>query len=194
MLRRSQEGTEASVTPGSSLPLSACSIENVGRDVRDGFQIESRAFISIRSSGLLTGVSDACRSEMRRATCLMVMPTTRAEEAMVRMHGAATLDRRWPEASSEPRVRPLPRDGDILASKRTARADVYMISIVPSTEYQSVRRHSDAIETVRTLARQLRVDGWFTCDHTHFARIVVHRPQRLTPTAAPTDSVQNHSF
>ena len=106
------------------------------------------------------------------------------------MHGVTTLDR--VETSPATRFRPVLRDGDVLASKRTARADVYTISIVSAREYKSARRYSEAIESVRVLARQLQVDGWFTCNHTHFARIVAHRPQR-----SPADgrgAGQNRSF
>jgi hypothetical protein len=37
-------------------------------------------------------------------------------------------------------------------------------------------RYAEAIDAVRKLAAQRRVDGWFTCNHTHYARIAHTRP------------------
>lgn len=71
--------------------------------------------------------------------------------------------------------RTTPAAGDVLASRRSARADVYAISIVPAERRTVAPRYSDAIRTVRELARQLRVDGWFTGDQTHYARIASYR-------------------
>lgn len=68
-----------------------------------------------------------------------------------------------------------PQAGDVLASRPTARADLYAISIVPAAAHVTARRYSEAIETVRELARGRRVDGWFTCNHTHYARVAAHR-------------------
>ena len=67
--------------------------------------------------------------------------------------------------------RTLLQAGDVLASARTARADVYTISIVPAAAHLTATRHAEAIDTVRELAGALEVDGWFTCDHTHYARV-----------------------
>jgi hypothetical protein len=107
------------------------------------------------------------------------------------MHGVAALD--WAEASSVRRFRPVPRDGDVLVSKRSSRADVYTISVIPATEYKLARQHSEAIEAVRELARQRQVDGWFTCNHRHFARIAAYRPQH-SDVNGTADSRQNRSF
>ena len=75
-----------------------------------------------------------------------------------------------------PDVRRLtPQTGDILASERTARADVFAISIIPTDSDITVTRYSAAIERVQELARARRVDGWFTCDHTHYARVASYR-------------------
>lgn len=74
---------------------------------------------------------------------------------------------------SDRRSRPVP--GDVLTSERSARADVYEISIVPADSRAVVSRYSEAIETVRALAQELRVDGWFTSDQTHYARVASHR-------------------
>ena len=67
------------------------------------------------------------------------------------------------------------RRGDVLASARTARADVYTISIVPAAAHLRATRHSEAIEKVRELARGLEVDGWFTCNQTHYMRVASFR-------------------
>ena len=71
--------------------------------------------------------------------------------------------------------RSAPQAGDILASERSARADVFTVSIVPTGSGVTVTRYSAAIERVRELARTGRVDGWYTCDHTHYARIASDR-------------------
>ena len=76
--------------------------------------------------------------------------------------------------SPKPR-RPAPRSGDVLVSRPTARADVYAISVIPSEARIVAARYQDAIEKVDRLARGLAVDGWYTCDHIHFARIARHR-------------------
>ena len=68
-----------------------------------------------------------------------------------------------------------PTAGDVLASRPTARADRYDISIVPAAAHVTARRYSEAMEKVRELARASRVDGWFTCNHTHYARVATHR-------------------
>jgi len=36
-------------------------------------------------------------------------------------------------------------------------------------------RYQDAIDAGRLLARGLAVDGWFSCDHTHYVRIATYR-------------------
>jgi hypothetical protein len=74
--------------------------------------------------------------------------------------------------------RPTPRAGDVLASGRTARADIHTISIVPADARTIVARYSEAIEKVRELARELRVDGWYTSDHTHYVRVATYRDDK----------------
>lgn len=69
-----------------------------------------------------------------------------------------------------------PQTGDILASERSARADVFTVSVVPNHGSETVMHYSDVIELVKTLARARRVNGWFTIDHTHYARVASHRP------------------
>ena len=71
--------------------------------------------------------------------------------------------------------RPAPTSGDVLVSRPTARADVYAISVIPSEARIVAARYQDAMEKVDELARGLAVDGWYTCDHVHFARIARHR-------------------
>ena len=80
-----------------------------------------------------------------------------------------------PNRPSPERRRSAPQAGDILASERSARADVYTVSIVASDQEVTVRRYSAVIELVETLARERRVDGWFTNDQTHYARVAHHR-------------------
>jgi hypothetical protein len=72
-------------------------------------------------------------------------------------------------------LRAIPTPGDVLASRPTARADWYDISIVPAAAHVTTRRYSEAIEKVRELARVSRVDGWLTVNHTHFTRVATHR-------------------
>jgi hypothetical protein len=79
------------------------------------------------------------------------------------------------QTSGMPSRRPFPQAGDVLASRPTARADIYAISVVPTKAKLVPMRYDAAIERVRELARALSVDGWYTCDHTHFARIASHR-------------------
>lgn len=59
-------------------------------------------------------------------------------------------------------LRSVPQAGDVVASRPTGRADLFTISIVPATAHLSAARHSEAIETVRALARDRNLDGWFT--------------------------------
>ena len=94
------------------------------------------------------------------------------------MLGTAVDDRPSREVPSTRRFRSAPKDGDVLVSKRTARADLYTISIVPGAGNTRVRHHSEAIEKVQELSAQLGVDGWFTCNHTHFACVAMHRTER----------------
>jgi hypothetical protein len=68
-----------------------------------------------------------------------------------------------------------PQAGDIIACERSARADVFSITIIPYHSEVIVARYSEAIERVHELARTRRVDGWYTCDHTHYARIAGYR-------------------
>jgi len=79
------------------------------------------------------------------------------------------------KASGVPSLRQYPQSGDVLASRPTARADIYQISVVPTEAELVPMRYDDALERVRALASALAVDGWYTCDHTHFARIARHR-------------------
>jgi hypothetical protein len=68
-----------------------------------------------------------------------------------------------------------PQTGDILASERSARADVFTVSVVPNHGQESVMHYSDVIELVKTLAHARRVNGWLTIDHTHYVQVASHR-------------------
>ena len=93
-----------------------------------------------------------------------------AREAYVTVRGESSNT-----ASGMPSRGRFPQPGDVLASRPTARADVYEISIVPTRADLVAMRYDDVMERVRQLARVLSVDGWYTPDHIHFARIVSHR-------------------
>lgn len=71
--------------------------------------------------------------------------------------------------------RSAPQAGDILVSERSARADVFAISVIPSDSDVTLTRYSAAISRVQELARARQVDGWYTCDHTHYARVASYR-------------------
>ena len=71
--------------------------------------------------------------------------------------------------------RSVPMEGDVLASRPIARADLYWISVVPAAAHLTARRYTEAIERVRELARQRQVDGWFSCNHTHYLRVAGFR-------------------
>ena len=61
--------------------------------------------------------------------------------------------------------------GDVLVSRPSARADVYDISVVSEASHTSKTRYEEAMDTGRELARALAVNGWFTCDQTHYLRL-----------------------
>jgi hypothetical protein len=71
--------------------------------------------------------------------------------------------------------RMAPRAGDVLASERSARADVFNIRVVPGGAETSASHYTEAIAKVRELARGLGVDGWFTADQTHYWRVARYR-------------------
>ena len=77
--------------------------------------------------------------------------------------------------SSSATWRSAPGSGDVLVSERTARADVYEISVVPAPAHMVARRYPEAIEKVRELACQLGVNGWYTGDQTHYAQVAKYR-------------------
>jgi hypothetical protein len=83
-----------------------------------------------------------------------------------------------PISEQMPMTTPLPQAGDILLSERSARADVFTVSVVPAVGDETVTRYSAAIEVVKNLARSRQVNGWFTNDHTHYARIASYRSDR----------------
>ena len=71
--------------------------------------------------------------------------------------------------------RPAPQEGDVLASRPTARADCFAISVVPAVTHAVARCYDEAIATITKLAREHAVDAWYTCNHTHFLRVAHHR-------------------
>ena len=73
--------------------------------------------------------------------------------------------------------RPVPQQGDVLASRRSARSDVYAISVIPGPTQSLAGGYDQALDMVRRLAHLLAVDGWYTCDHRHYL-CVVHHPSR----------------
>jgi hypothetical protein len=89
-------------------------------------------------------------------------------------HDGVVEHKKSPGTPSRP-LRAVPRVGDVLASRRTARADAIAIGLISAASLITVRRYADAIETVQELARRLEVDGWYTADHTRYARVASHR-------------------
>ena len=108
---------------------------------------------------------------------LIVVTMSKAEQTSgIDTQGGIGVEDRPSQQDRVPReFRGRPQVGDVLASRPTARADLYAISIVPAAAHVTAKRYADAIETVRELARGRRVDGWFTCNHTHYARVATHR-------------------
>ena len=56
--------------------------------------------------------------------------------------------------------RAAPQEGDIVASRPTARADRFAISVVPEGTHA--------------------VDAWYTCNHTQFLRVAHHRSREAS--------------
>jgi len=81
----------------------------------------------------------------------------------------------------KPVRRPVPVAGDILVSRRSARADAYTITVVPTSTPRIAARYQEALQHARELAEESAVDGWYTCDHTHFVRIARHRELQSRP-------------
>jgi len=90
-------------------------------------------------------------------------------------HNTAVKGQTPQMASTKPSQRSTPTTGDVLISRSTARADVFAISLVPTESHVVATRYRDAMLKGSELARGLAVDGWYTCDHTHFVRIAKHR-------------------
>lgn len=84
--------------------------------------------------------------------------------------------------ASIPGSRSRPVAGDVLVSERTARADVYAMSVVPGPPLAVARRYADAIRKVRDFARERRVDAWYTGDQTHYAPIARYRARGRMPS------------
>jgi hypothetical protein len=110
--------------------------------------------------------------DILRAVCGRAKRTrgmTRQDTSM-NFENRASQQRQWPS-----QFRAIPTIGDVLASRPTARADTYDISIVPAAAHVTARRYPEAMEKVRELACASGVDGWFTSDHTHYTRVATHR-------------------
>jgi hypothetical protein len=75
---------------------------------------------------------------------------------------------------------PLPQEGDILASRPTARDDSYAISVIPAGTSSVAGGYDDAIASIREFARQHAVDAWYTCNHIHFLRVAHHRSEEAS--------------
>jgi len=102
---------------------------------------------------------------------------------MIKEADAMARKERQSEIADEQRsFRLAPQMGDVLASRPTARADVYAISILPAPSDLTATRHSEALDKIRVLARELNVDGWITCHHTHYARVASFRKQSVHGT------------
>ena len=71
-----------------------------------------------------------------------------------------------------------PKPGDVVVSERSARADMYEISLVPGGSEEVVRRYAEALERGGQIARRLGVDAWYTCDQTHHVLVARHRFSR----------------
>jgi len=71
--------------------------------------------------------------------------------------------------------RPAPQPGDVLASRCSARSDVYTIGVIPGPTQVAAGVYDQAVESVRRFAQLHAVDGWYTCDHTHFVCVARHR-------------------
>ena len=70
---------------------------------------------------------------------------------------------------------PMPQPGDVLASRCSARSDVYAISVIPGPTQVVGGVYHQALETARRFAQLHAVDGWYTCDHTHFVCVASNR-------------------
>jgi hypothetical protein len=108
---------------------------------------------------------------------LIVVGMSKAEQTSgMRMQRECTVEDSAAERALAARqFQARPQAGDVLASRSTARADLYAISIVPAAAHVTAKRYAEAIDTVRELAGARQVDGWFTCNHTHYARVATHR-------------------
>jgi hypothetical protein len=160
---------------------------NRGRDVRsmaDAPFTNERPTFQVKRPGRPIAGAEAIRATIParprwRGPC----EDDRMMGSLIRQHathtGEPAVDGNEPERRARARWTG-PNNGpatcDVLASKPTARADVYAISLFPSPAVVVEMAHyADAIEKVREMARSMGVDGWFTCDHTHYAQVAKYR-------------------
>ena len=128
-----------------------------------------------RAGGFPVRMPSARRNVVESDPCVITTPTT----TVIRGRSFTSSVRRGdgpvggPSASST--HPPEMKSGDVLVSQPSARADMYEINVVPAGARTTKVRYEDGLETGRQLARDLSVDGWFTCDHIHVLRIAQHR-------------------
>jgi hypothetical protein len=112
---------------------------------------------------------DGGRQKSRRMTSISSTSSRPARRSSTKPNDDTAVTE--PRAPRPPVIIP----GDVLVSRSTARADVYDISVVPRDAHIGKTRYQDAMDAGRLLARGLAVDGWFSCDHTHYVRIATFR-------------------
>jgi hypothetical protein len=78
------------------------------------------------------------------------------------------IEKRFCQDLTCPATPSRPTVGDVVASRPTARADLFAIAIVPDRG-ELVPACYDRALIARTSARERAVDGWYTCDHAHYA-------------------------
>jgi len=68
----------------------------------------------------------------------------------------------------------LPRDGDVVVSKPTAKVE-HEIAIVPASPHIVCATHDEAVARANQMARERHVDAWLTEDLRHFLRVASYR-------------------
>jgi hypothetical protein len=126
-------------------------------------------------SAILQALCAVAMARTLRLILARAMSNAEQTSGMSTQQGVGGEDRAAEKGRAARQFRARPQVGDVLVSRPTARADLYAISIVPAAAHVTATRYSEALETVRELARGRRVDGWLTCNHTHYARVAAHR-------------------
>jgi hypothetical protein len=180
--------------------MRACSFKVKERtSLRNGFVAETSLPDNARGAG-----SKGLAELQQRVTTFVSCSRYGAQLALVSEHAAQHWRDGVSANSTEQRAKPLnvgheqrlvPKAGDVLMSRPTARADLYYISFVPANAHMTARRYTEAIDTVRTLARRWRVDGWFTSNQTDYVLVAGYRSQaEQLPRERPTLKRRGHSF